>query len=936
MVRIRNGARASWYSRPLQPTTLPVVIAFVVIMAAWIFAEHQARIFAEQSARAHVLDKVSVIRAKLEGAINANIQLVRGLVTVIESEPDLDQARFESLAESLIRGDNQLRNIALAPDLVVDMVYPLAGNRAAIGLDYRKPGPQRDAALRARDTERLVLAGPVDLVQGGTGFVGRFPIFVPDVAGAKRFWGIAAAVIDADKLYWQSGLWSSDLDVALMGRDGSGARGDVFFGDPAIVSQQPVFVDVTLPSGSWRLAATPRGGWQHDMANIWALRFVIAIAGAIIILPIWFAGRLMGERQAHLQKLARREEEMRLLSQRLELALTTSEIGIWELDLLSGELIWDARMHELYDVEPGATHYVDTWRARLHPDDLAKAEEELRKCIEESGRYETEFRIITRSGEVRWIRAIATIQADADGLRRLVGVNWNVSRDHALTEDITRAKELAEARSRALEQAKGRIEYNSLHDSLTGLPNRRYLDRVLLGKTGSGIAQVLGEDTHDGQALASQGPEPPGDGETRLALLHVDLDRFKQINDTLGHAAGDAMLIHAAQVLRAEADPDMFVARIGGDEFVVFCTGRDEAALSALAGRLVEAMRRPVVYEGHECRFGVSIGIAHGAHCISDDDPAGKRLLVNADIALYRAKKRGRDRYEFFTQALQAEIVETKKLADDILRGMENNEFEAFYQPQFDARSRDIVGVEALVRWRHPTLGLLAPDRFMRVAEELNVVNAIDRLVLEQGLRDHAAWREAGLDIPALSVNVSARRLHDEELIAQLRNMDIEPGIVAFELVESIFLDEEDEVAMANINAIKQLGIDIEIDDFGTGYASIVSLMKVQPKRLKIDRQFIAPILDSSSQRKLVRSIVDIGASLGIGIVAEGVETMDHANALERMGCDVLQGYAFARPMTASTVAQFARGQQWRIDPQARPGERPKDVIARLHRAAGT
>ena len=925
MKRPPPDSHTTWQSRPLQPTTLPVVIALVVIVAAWIFAEHQARTLAEQSMRAQVLDKVSVIRAKLEGGINANIQLVRGLVTVIESEPDLDQARFESLASSLIRGDNELRNIALAPDLVVNMVYPLAGNRAALGLDYSKPGPQREAALRARDTGRLVLAGPVDLVQGGSGFIGRFPIFLPEEDADPRFWGIAAAVIDADKLYWQSGLWTSDLDIALIGRDGSGARGDVFFGDPEIIGQQPVLVDVILPAGTWRLAATPRGGWQHDMANIWGLRFVIAIAGVILILPIWIAGRLMGERQAHLQKLARREEEMRLLSQRLELALTTSEIGIWELDLLTGELIWDQRMHELYDVEPCATGSVDTWRERLHPDDLARAEEELRKCIEETGRYETEFRIITRNAEVRWIRAIATIQTDADGLRRLVGVNWNVSRDHALTEDITRAKELAEARSRALEQAKGRIEYNSLHDSLTGLPNRRYLDRVLLGRAGAGVAQIIG-----GQEASAA-----GDGETRLALLHVDLDRFKQINDTLGHAAGDAMLVHAAEVLRAQADADMFVARVGGDEFVVFCTNRDEAALSALAGRIVEAMRRPVVFEGHECRFGVSIGIAHGARCVSGDESVGKRLLVNADIALYRAKKRGRDRYEFFTEALQAEIVETKKLADDILRGMENHEFEAFYQPQFDARSRDIVGVEALVRWRHPTLGLLAPDRFMRVAEELNVVTAIDRLVLEQGLRDHAVWREAGLVIPKLSVNVSARRLHDEELIAQLGRMDIAPGLVAFELVESIFLDEEDDVAMANIEAIKGLGIDIEIDDFGTGYASIVSLMKLQPARLKIDRQFIAPILDSARQRKLVRSIVDIGASLGIGIVAEGVETMDHATALQRMGCDVLQGYAFARPMTAETLAGFARGQQWRVASKARSGEHPKDVIARVQRAAG-
>ena len=193
---------------------------------------------------------------------------------------------------------------------------------------------------------------------------------MPDEDGEDRFWGLAAAVIDADKLYWQTGLWSSDLKIALLGRDGRPDSNHVSFGDPAILDADPVIVDVTLPEGTWRLAAAPRGGWKHDAASIWALRIIIAVAGAILILPIWFAGRLMGERQANLQALARREEDMRLLSQRLELALTASEIGIWELDLLTSELIWDDRMHELYDVEPGTARHVDTWRERLHPDDL--------------------------------------------------------------------------------------------------------------------------------------------------------------------------------------------------------------------------------------------------------------------------------------------------------------------------------------------------------------------------------------------------------------------------------------------------------------------------------------------------------------------------------------------------------------------------------------
>jgi diguanylate cyclase (GGDEF)-like protein len=385
----------------------------------------------------------------------------------------------------------------------------------------------------------------------------------------------------------------------------------------------------------------------------------------------------------------------------------------------------------------------------------------------------------------------------------------------------------------------------------------------------------------------------------------MDLDRFKHINDTLGHAAGDAMLIHASNVIKANARASDFVARIGGDEFIVVCRGRGDDELATLADRIIEAMRQPVDYKGHQCRFGVSIGIA------ADSGIDAKQLLVNADLALYRAKSRGRNRYEFFNEELQSEIVKTKQTADEILGGLERNEFIAYYQPQFDANTLEIVGVEALSRWRHPRRGILAPDVFLNVAEELNVVSLIDRTILEQTLENFQRWSLDGLNIPRVSVNVSARRLEDKDLINGLRKLGIKKGTVSFELVESIFLDEQDDLVAWNIEHIKELGIDIEIDDFGTGYASVVSLLKLQPRRLKIDRQLITPITGSAAQRRLVSSIIEIGKSLGIGVVAEGVETMEHARILKELGCDILQGYAFGRPMDAKSFRTFAQSRKW-------------------------
>ena len=320
-------------------------------------------------------------------------------------------------------------------------------------------------------------------------------------------------------------------------------------------------------------------------------------------------------------------------------------------------------------------------------------------------------------------------------------------------------------------------------------------------------------------------------------------------------------------------------------------------------------MREPVPYEGHECRFGVSIGIA-----MADPDKAhcGKRLLIDADIALYRAKSNGRNRHEFFNASLKAEIIRTKRVADDILNGLDRNEFVPYFQPQFDARTLDIVGVEALVRWIHPTEGVLGPDKFLKTAGELNVVPLIDRAILEQTLWQSTRWKAAGISIPKMSVNVSAGRLYDDDLIESLNRLAFDPGTLSFELLESIFLDDKNETIVSNIAHLKALGIDIEIDDFGTGFASIVSLVQVKPNRLKIDRQLIAPLVRSASQRNLIASIIDIGQSLGIKVVAEGVETREHAAILRDIGCDTLQGFALARPMASDELMAFVRREGWR------------------------
>ena len=513
-----------------RPTNIPAAIAAIVVVVFGMFADRQNRQLFDERQRAEVLGHVSLIRAKLEGHIGGDIALARGLVSAIAIEPQMSQRRFAEIAASLIGARLEIRDVAGAPNLVVSLIYPLLGNEKAIGLDYRTNAEQRSSALRARDGAELVLAGPVDLVQGGRGFIARFPVFAPGPSGAKTFWGIVSAVIDTNILYRNSGILDPNLpiDIAIAREDAAGIAGDPFFGAPAIAADHPVTADVALPTSAWRIAATPKGGWGPP-PNRWLLRSIIAAAGLLVVIPTWLIGGLVEERRIRAAKLRERERELERLSRRLALALDTSKVGVWEMDLKSRELVWDDRMNELYDYAPGdGKRGYRHWRDRLDPKDAKRAEQDFATAIRTKGRYESQFGLILSDGGTRAIRAIGSVYVAPDGSSKIVGLNWDVTADVALTDDLTRSKALTEARNVELESARARIEHNSLHDFLTKLPNRMYLERVLeehaarCAQTGAGIV-----------------------------LLHLDLDRFKQINDTLGHSAGDAMLTHTAAVIKA-------------------------------------------------------------------------------------------------------------------------------------------------------------------------------------------------------------------------------------------------------------------------------------------------------------------------------------------------------------------------------------------------
>lgn len=587
------------------------------------------------------------------------------------------------------------------------------------------------------------------------------------------------------------------------------------------------------------------------------------------------------------RKLA--EGRLALLSSRLQLAMEVTQIGVFEADFETGYTSWDTATRAIYGIDGDSKiKFGELWESMLHPEDRDRVLATIDEHIANLTAYDNQFRIIRPDGCIRYIHTRTLPFVDAEGHKWMIGANWDETDDILLRLDLERAKTLAEARNVELEKAKAEIERIALLDPLTGLPNRRSLD------------QWLDEFSRGGKT-----------SQRGLAVLHIDLDRFKQINDTFGHYVGDNVLKHVAQLLLAEAGDKDRVFRNGGDEFVLIrLFDGDRAALEALASRLVDALRHPVIIEGHDCRFGASIGVAVAAG--GDIDP--QQMLLDADIGLYSAKSEGRNRWEYFSRESRERLNLTKTVSDDILRGLERDEFIPFYQLQFRADTLEIAGMETLARWNHPERGILTPDKFMDIAVEFDLIAEIDNLILCKALADYERLKSEGFDIPKYSVNVSASRLRDPRLSDMLAALPQKRGHLTFELLESIFLDDVDDLVAANIASIRKAGIAIEIDDFGSGHASITSLVRLRPEALKIDRHLVKPLPESNEQRLMVRAIIDMGHSLGVTVIGEGVETKDHAHWLRSLNCDLLQGFALARPMPADSVIGFVR--RWRASSQ--------------------
>ncbi|WP_045684031.1 putative bifunctional diguanylate cyclase/phosphodiesterase [Martelella endophytica] len=428
-------------------------------------------------------------------------------------------------------------------------------------------------------------------------------------------------------------------------------------------------------------------------------------------------------------------------------------------------------------------------------------------------------------------------------------------------------------RSKKLEESEERIHYLAMHDPLTDLPNRMHFNER--------VDRRLAEH-----------PESP------LALLYLDLDRFKQVNDTLGHPAGDALISDFARRLRTILREDDLVARIGGDEFSIMLSGKGgEAEIDALCRRIVDEARVPFQIEGNTVFVGVSIG---AAICPRDGDDR-VNLLRKADVALYYSKTTGRGRYSFFSDAMDETLGLRRKTEMDLRQALlGENQLSVYFQPIQSARTQQIVGCEALLRWHHPEIGWISPELFIPIAEEAGLIEDLGQFALRKACTAAAKW--SGLSI---AVNVSGVELANPAYAGKVEQILVATGLpparLELEITESVATNE-DSAAAANLSALRDLGVRIAIDDFGTGFSSLGRLQSLNIDRIKIDRSFVQALEGRGDDEAIIRAIVDIAHAKGLQTTAEGVETPEQDRTLTRMHCDDLQGFLYGRPMPLQDI----------------------------------
>jgi len=563
-------------------------------------------------------------------------------------------------------------------------------------------------------------------------------------------------------------------------------------------------------------------------------------------------------------------EQLRETQERYALAVKGANDGIWDWDFRTNRMYLSPRCKVLFGYSGEVAHdQPEDWINRIHPDFVDKVLTEIEE--HKSGNtthFESEYMIRGHDGTLRWIltRGVAVKSPDGEVLR--------MAGSHT---DITERKE-----------SELRLRHDSLHDSLTKLPNRALLwDHLSLA-----ISQTQRRTNY------------------HFAILFIDLDRFKIVNDSLGHSIGDKLLVLVARRLQALLRSVDILARLGGDEFVILLddiTGLPDAV--NVAERVLLELQKPFQVDGHEAATGASIGIALGG----GNYETPEQVLRDADTAMYRAKAHGRGCYEVFDPEMHHQVSSLLRLETDLRHAVERKEFVIYYQPIVALDTGKLTGFEALVRWEHPQRGIVCPAEFIKLAEETGLILPLGKWVLEEACRQIKEWktRWPAIRDVYVAVNLSSRQLSQPDFAADveriLRETDLNAESLKLEITESMLMDSEEAVIVA-LTQLRALGVRLLIDDFGTGYSSLNYLHRFPIDHLKIDRSFISRMSGPDANIEIVRTIINLAGNLQLKVIAEGVETYEQMDKLREIHVEEAQGFYFSKPLDSKTAGSMLLG----------------------------
>ncbi len=559
------------------------------------------------------------------------------------------------------------------------------------------------------------------------------------------------------------------------------------------------------------------------------------------------------------------EAARRASEERLEDIVGSLDDVVWSVDPDSGVPTFVSSAVQRVHGRP-AQDFIDNpqlWRQVVHQEDRARVDSFVQE-LAARGQIEMEYRILRADGGLRWLRDRARVVRDAQG---------RALRYDGIVTDITERKRYEE-----------QLQFQATHDALTGLPNRSLL--------GDRIAQALVRGGRDGRSVA---------------VLFIDLDQFKFVNDSLGHDVGDLLLRAVSDRLRSTVREGDTVARQGGDEFVIVLHEvARETDVAEVAQKVLTALHPPFVVEDHELFVAASVGIS----LYPQDGEDVHTLLRAADMAMYRAKEEGRNNFQFFAADMNARLSERLTLEGSLRHALEREEFALYYQPQVDLASGQVVGMEALLRWRHPELGLVPPVKFIPLAEETGLIVAIGAWVLKKACAQNKAWQDAGLPRLTVAVNLSARQFRRSDLVHGVLRVLEETGLPArcldLELTEGTIMHDPERVADV-LQQLSDMGVQLSVDDFGTGYSSLGYLKRFPIDKVKIDQSFVRDVTSDPDDAAIAKTIVSIAHDMRMKVIAEGTETEGQVEALRSYGCDEIQGYLFSRPLPADEFEALLR-----------------------------